>query len=205
MKIFKKIFQNIFVINFGLAILILAILTGGVLWWLNIYTHHGEAVVVPDVKGLQEKDAAPFFQRVELRYEIVDSMYVKNAKPGSIIEVTPPAGSKVKADRIIFIKINSFLVETFILPELKDLSQRQALAMLKVAGFENVRVKQVPSPYKDLVLGIEYNGREINAGERLPAASSLVLKVSSGEFNEDDSDSLNNPENNELIEDNSWF
>ncbi len=161
MKILKSIINNIFFKNLGLAALILILLITCVLWWLSSYTLHGEAVIVPDVKGLQMESAIPFLKKAQLRYEVVDSMHVKNAQPGSIVDLIPRPGSKVKLNRIIFITINSSSTETFSMPEVKDLSQRQALAILKAAGFENINIELIPSLHKDLVMGIEFKGREI--------------------------------------------
>lgn len=206
MKLVKSIINNVFVKNLGLAAIIVIALVSLTLWSLNMYTRHGEAVVVPDVKHLQVSEAAPFFQRVNLRYEVVDSIHVKNAKAGSIVEITPRSGSKVKADRIIFLTINSFSAEVFTIPDIKDLSQRQATAMLRTSGFENISVRTVSSPYKDLTVGLEYNGREVKTGEKLPSTAELILLVSSGEYTDTiPTDLLVIPEEGEPIEDNSWF
>jgi len=77
------------------------------------------------------------------------------------------------------------------------------LAMLKACGFERVTVKQVPSPYKDLVLKVEYKGREVFGGEKIPENGQLVLCVSSGEYTEDFVDIETNEEPS--FQDNSWF
>ena len=49
---FIKILKNPFVISLLLAVLILWGLIYGTLVWLDIYTRHNEAVVIPDVKGM---------------------------------------------------------------------------------------------------------------------------------------------------------
>jgi beta-lactam-binding protein with PASTA domain len=73
-------------------------------------------------------------------------------------------------------------------PEVMDLSQRQALALLKSSGFENIQVKTVPFAYEDLVVGLEYNFREVRAGTKIPASALLTLKVSSGTGNDDNTE-----------------
>ncbi len=205
MNIFKSVINNIFVKNIFLATVIVAVLIFCTLWWLDAHTHHGEAVKVPDVKGLQIAEAIPFLEKAQLRYEIVDSIHVKNAKPGSIVEVIPPVGSIVKTNRIVFITINSFSIETLIAPDVKDLSQRQALVMLKTMGFENVVVKYVPSSYKDLVIGLEYNGREVRSGERIPVVGQLTLSVSSGESEDSDTEDSTDIEQPTTDKEDSWF
>jgi len=207
MKLIKTIANNIFVRNLALAVIVAVVLVTATLWLLKLYTHHGEAVVVPDVKYLQIDDATPFFKKADLRFEVVDSIHVKNAEPGSIIEMTPTAGSKVKANRIIFITINSFSAKMFTIPEVKDLSQRQALAMLRSTGFENITVQTVSSPYKDLVIGLKHRGQEALSGKKLPANAPLVLLVSSGEYSEiaDTISDIDIQMQEDPIQDNSWF
>ena len=49
----------------------------GTLKWLDSYTRHNEAVVVPDVKGLGMEEAAEFFKNSNLRYNVIDSVFFK--------------------------------------------------------------------------------------------------------------------------------
>jgi beta-lactam-binding protein with PASTA domain len=176
----KSLFNNIFIKNLLIAILVFLALIFIVLIWLNVYTHHGKSVEVPDVKGLQVEVAAPFFANNNLQYQVVDSIFDKKAVPGSIIETRPSIGSKVKAGRTIYITTNSYTALTITIPEVKDLSQRQAIAMLKSLGFEKINTRTVPGAFRDLVVGMESNGREIKAGGRVTPSTSLTLLVGSG-------------------------
>jgi beta-lactam-binding protein with PASTA domain len=173
-------FKNIYVRNLLVAVLVFFVLLTVVLIWLSVYTHHGESVEVPNVKGLQVEAAAPFFANQNLQYQVVDSIYDKRAVPGSIIETVPPVGTKVKEGRTVYITTNSYVASLITIPEIKDLSQRQALAMLKSLGFENVNVRTVPGPYRDLVIGLESRGQAVEAGTHTSAGISLTLLVASG-------------------------
>ncbi|MDR1369981.1 MAG: PASTA domain-containing protein [Dysgonamonadaceae bacterium] len=179
-KIWNFIWNNPYIRTLLLAIGILLALIMTTLWALGMYTQHGKAVVVPDVKGLQVSDAAPFFEKSALRYEVIDSSFIKNAAPGSIVEMTPQAGTKVKENRIIYLTINAFSTQMFIIPDIKDLSQRQAIAMLSAIGFEHINVEFIDGAYRDLVMGLKANGKEVNAGDKLPINSRLIILVSSG-------------------------
>jgi beta-lactam-binding protein with PASTA domain len=175
-----KILKNIYVGHLFAAALVLAILITAVLLWLNSYTQHGEAIEVPDVKGLQIEKAEPFFTNKELYYQIIDSVFSKGAVPGSIIETIPPIGSKVKKGRTIYLKINSFIAQSITVPDVKDLSLRHALALLQSIGFEKVEVKSVPGIYRDLVIDLESRGHTVAPGGKIPANTPLSLLVSSG-------------------------
>lgn len=180
-KFWNFIWSNPYIRNVLIAGGILFVLVIITLWGISIYTQHGRAVTVPDVKGLQVEEAALFFGKNTLRYEVIDSSFIRNAVPGSIVEMKPQAGTKVKENRIIYLTINAFSTQTFTIPEVKDLSQRQAVAMLSAIGFERLSVEPVNGVYRDLVVGLMANGKEVNAGDKLPANSRLVLLVSSGD------------------------
>ena len=91
-----KLIKNPYVLNLLLAVVVACALVFGTLKWLDSYTRHNEAVVVPDVKGLGMEEAAEFFKNSNLRYNVIDSVFSKDVKPGAIVELVPMAGSKVK-------------------------------------------------------------------------------------------------------------
>jgi beta-lactam-binding protein with PASTA domain len=202
----KSFLNNIYVRNLLGLILATVVLIFAVLLWLNVYTRHGESVLVPDVKGISVEKAEPFFIKNKLNYTVVDSVYINNAIPGSIAETTPPVGSPVKLGRTIYLKVNAYLPQLIAVPDVKDASQRQSLAMLRSWGFGNITIKQVPGAYQDLVMGLESKGTPIEPGQRIPANTPLSLLVSSGS---DDIMPLDNPgdtgDTTNVSSDESWF
>lgn len=208
MKSWKSIFNNIYLKNVLLAVAIIVLLVFGVLWWLDIYTRHGRSVIIPDIKGLQVGEAEVILRENTLTFEVVDSVFNKDVAPGAILETVPPMGTKVKEHRKLYVTINAFNSQTAVIPEFKDQSQRQAIAKLNSIGFKSIEVKYVPGAYRDLVVGLEFNGREVNPGQRLPVESRLLLLVSNGSnFHEGSEDSLEMEfETSEPAEvDESWF
>ena len=176
-----KCIKNPFVWNFLLMVVVGCALIYGTLAWLDYYTRHNEAVIVPDVKGLSMNEAKSFFDNTGLRYNVIDSVFSNDVNPGAIVEVVPEPGSKVKEGRIVFVTINALTAQMAIIPEVADLSFRQAYALLRSLGFKNIEVKFVPGDYKDLAVGVERNAQMINRGERVPLASTLTLIISNGE------------------------
>ncbi|GHT14228.1 PASTA domain-containing protein [Bacteroidia bacterium] len=175
-----KFLKNIYVKNLLIAVLIFLVLVFAILSWLKVYTQHGEAVEVPDVKGLQLEKAEAFFTSKDLFFQVIDSTFSKSAIPGSILETVPPIGAKVKKGRTIYLKINSFTAQLITVPDVKDLSQRQALAMLQSIGFERVTVKIVPGAYRDLAIGLESRGVPVEPGSKFSLDTPLSILVSSG-------------------------
>lgn len=204
-----KLIKNPYVLNLLLAVVVACALVFGTLKWLDSYTRHNEAVVVPDVKGLRMDEAAGFFDNSHLRYSVIDSVFSREVKPGAIVELVPMAGSKVKEGRIVFVTVNALTSQMATIPDVEDLSFRQAYAILRARGFEKIEIEHVPGEYKDLALAVELHGRVLRKGEHVPFAAPLVLKVSSGEA-EMPADSLRLPDDSIPVEslnseEENWF
>lgn len=169
--------------------------------WMGIYTQHGEAVRVPQLKGLSVPEAEELLRCESLNYEVIDSLNDNSVKPGAIIEQTPRSGSSVKRNRTIYLVINSIMPQKLPVPDMTDVSSRQAQSLLEGLGFPLPSVVYVPSRYKDLVVGVSYNGRTVRAGEKLPVTSKLQLMVGSGveEIAVDSIDSLTDGAEPELF------
>ncbi len=175
----KSIFNNIYLKNIVAIIIVIALLIVATFWALNIYTKHGEAVVVPDIKGVTVAEALPLLKSKGLRYEVVDSIFAKNKTPGVICEQVPQANTKVKPNRIIFITINSFSTKQIELPDVRDLSLRQAETILQNAGFAT-SILLVDSEFKDLVLRVKKGEAIVYPGTKLLDGTRLTLEVGNG-------------------------
>ena len=179
-EIRKKILEKPVLMHLVSAIVAFVVIIFLALKGLDLYTLHNKAIVIPDVKGLLMSDASAFLDNNDLRYAIIDSVYTKDVKPGAIVEIIPAIGSKVKKGRILFITINAYTVQMAAIPNIIDLSLRQGEAQIYAQGFTSVEIKYIPGPYRDLVVGIELQGRELVPGEMVPLTSALILKVGNG-------------------------
>ena len=99
----------------AMAVVVVGLLFG-VLKGLDIYTRHGEAVIVPDVKGMGVEEAEKMFRNRGLVCIVSDSSYVKTLPAGCILEYNPAAGQKVKEGRTIYLTINTIEVPLHIVP-----------------------------------------------------------------------------------------
>lgn len=150
------------------------------LYGLKLYTRHGKAVLVPDVKAMALPDALRILDREGFRYDIIDSLFVDEAVPGTIVEQTPAGGSKVKEGRIVYLSINAYSPRMITCPKVADMSMRQALSTLESRGLTDIKVQEVPSKYPDLALGLQYRGETLEAGDKIPAGSTVTLLVGNG-------------------------
>lgn len=171
----NSIIKNIVLIITAGVVLLIATLV-----LLHIYTRQNKSVDVPQVKGMQMKEAKVMLKSQGLKFVVIDSLYDKNAIPGAIIEQVPVANSKTKSGREVFLTIYSVEPPKLEVPELTDYSYRQAEALLISMGFDQLTIQEVPSEYKGLVKSIEYRGRKLQLKEKIPAGSPLTLIVGSG-------------------------
>ncbi len=176
-KIADLIKSKFFWINILAAIFSIVILVSIILFALKIYTNHGEAIKVPNLVGLYENEAEEAIKHTGLTFEIIDSVYIRDAKPGIIVEQTPKQGLNVKAGRVVYLTVNAKQKRAITIPNLINVSQRQATYTLTSLGFKIGNVEIVPSEYTDLVLDIKYNGVSIKEGDKVPDGATLSLSV----------------------------
>ncbi len=214
MVTFKDFFSfknnRFFWLNIIGMIVVIVLLVFGTLEWLNIYTRHGEAVEVPNIKNININQAQLMLKNRELSVVVVDSSYVRGLTPGVILDQNPVEGSKVKKGRAIYVTINSDKVPMVSVPDLIDNSSlRQAEAKLRALGFKVTEPKYI-SGEKDWVYGLIYNGRELYSGEKIPRESVITVCAGNGsdqmEIDSTGIDSTMNMElSNEAEVDKSWF
>lgn len=177
-------------VNLIAMAVVVILLIFGVLKGLDVYTRHGEAVVVPDVKGMTMEEAEKMFRNQGLNCIVADSNYVKTLPAGCILEYNPVAGQKVKEGRTIYLTINTLDVPLQIVPDVADNSSlRQAEARILASGFKLAQIQYL-SGEKDWVYGVKYKGRQLTTGAKVPIGSTLTLMVGNGGVDPEETDSL---------------
>ncbi len=175
-----------------------------VLKYLDFYTSHNQAVRVPDIIGLQVEDAKPFLEQYMLFPVVIDSIYADDVPRGAIVDLMPEANSKVKRNRIIYLKINAKTEKMVTVPDVKDISYREAYARLRSKGFD-IETKWVPGEFRELAIGVEHNGLLIDSGARVPISSKLFLIVTNGTIEPLEGDTINSGNINKIGGNESWF
>ena len=155
--------------------------------YLDVWTEHGKYVDVPQVKGLPYNEAVSKLDALGFNVELSDSVYDGATKPGTVLEQSPRVNARVKPNRTIYLTINAFSPKMVTVPNLSDMSLRQAQSILQGLGIRSVKVNTVLSEYKDLVLGAKFNGVMLHAGARIPTSATVTLDVGDGYVSADDS------------------
>lgn len=154
----------------------------GVKFGLDIYTHHGEGVPVPNITGMTFNNAANLLDRNGLRIMVSDSGYNKRMPADCILAQSPGEGTSVKMGHTIYVTVNSPSSPTVAIPDIIDNSSvREATAKLTALGFKLLEPKIVTGE-KDWVYGLLCRGRRVSAGDRISIDLPLTLMVGNGEY-----------------------
>jgi len=178
-----------------LAIVIFIIICTVVIYALKFYTRHETEVVMPNFTGMNAQELL-LKENISKDYIIVvsDYIYDRNTPPGTVLKQDPHVGEMVKSGRKVYVTVASSEPPKVIMPQLQDVSLRQAEIMLKAIGLELGTVIYKPSPYENAVLEQLYRGRAIAAGDEISAGETVTLVVGKN------TDDLPLENQNEIIE-----
>lgn len=146
---------------------------------LQIYTNHGESVQIPDLRGKTTAEVSEILSQIDLRFEIRDSVFSRETAPGTVLDQFPKASMKVKENRIVFITLCAISQEKIPMPQLTDISYRQAINIIESSGLIAGSVEYQPSEYPNLVLEQKSDGSSIPVGEMIPKGSVIDLVLGS--------------------------
>lgn len=100
--------------------LVVVLLCVGVRFGIDFYTHHGEAISIPDVRHKSFADAERILKDAGLPVVVSDTGYVKNLPPDCVLEQSPAPGEKVKSGHVIYVTINSAHSPVITIPDVID-------------------------------------------------------------------------------------
>ncbi len=147
---------------------------------LSRYTHHGESLTVPDVRGLTYEEAKQRLDDANLDYSILDSSFVLNKKPLSVLDQQPRANSKVKRGRTVYLTINAKVPPKIKMPDLTNTSFVQACQVLDQFGLRLGQKIYKPDLAKNTVLDQLSRGARIAPGADIVKGSTIDLVVGDG-------------------------
>ncbi len=181
MNFFNFLRSKTFLIQLGLAFIASVLLVFLVLRWLNSSTNHGEFVEVPNFAKMSVMGMRKAVEDAGLRYEVLDSAnYNPDYPKFSIIEQDPKAGNKVKENRKIYFTVNPSGYKKVTVPDIIQVTQRNAASMLKAVGLDVQRVTYVDELGKDMVYSIKHKGKYVKPGDKLPKTSKVELVCGNG-------------------------
>jgi beta-lactam-binding protein with PASTA domain len=182
MSIFQFIKSTSFFKQLAIAIVALLILIFGLKWWFGFTTNHDQKIQVPDLHKMELSEVERILKEVDLRFEVMDSTSYNTTYPNrSVIEQSPESGSFVKENRKIYVTINPSKYREEVIPNLNGRTKRQAITRLLSLGYRIGESSYIPDIGKDVIRGMEHNGKELQSGEKLPRNSVIDLILGDGE------------------------
>lgn len=187
-EFFGKFFNGYLLGNLLAMVVVIVLLSLGVKYGLEWYTHHGEGIKVPKVEGMIYENARALILEDGLNIMVTDSGYNKKLPANCILAQNPGVGTMVKSGHTVYVTVNSPSSPSFPIPDLVDNSSyREAEAKLMAIGFKLLPPKLVAGE-KDWVYGILSRGARVSAGDMVSIESPLTLMIGSGEYDSDDVD-----------------
>lgn len=174
------LFSKLFATNLAAAFILAMLAIYGVYSWMGKYTHHGESISVPDLKGMSLERLQSFLENKNLGYQVIDSLFDGSKTSGTILEQDPAPESNVKEGRIIYLTVNSATPPKVKMPDLIDVSYRQAEAILQTFGLKVGELIYEPDLAKNAVLDQKYKGSSIKPGVEIFKGSVIDLVLGDG-------------------------
>ncbi len=114
---------------------------------------------------------------------MIDSIFDTRNPKGSVVIQNPPAGSVVKAGRKVYITLVAFSKEKVEMPDLIDLSLRQAVNSLRAKGLRVNELRYVEDFAANAVLEQLYDEEVIEEGAIIDKGAGIDLVVGLGSDN----------------------
>ena len=172
----KKLYLNI-AVALVLFVLIMLFVLMSLKWW----TRHGESIPLPNFVGLHIEDLEQFAKQNHLNYMITDSVYNDTLSKGMIVLQDPYPNSGVKKGRKIYVTVVSSLPESVVMPNVVNLSVRQAVSLIYGNDLTIKKLDFVNGFDKNAVQKQLLDGEEIEPGVKLNKYTAVTLVVSKGE------------------------
>ena len=145
---------------------------------LDLYSRHGSHVTVPHVVDMTSAEAATKLDDEGLDVIVTDSLYAEGKKPGVVLEQNPTGGAEVKKGRKVYLLISTGTPPMVEVPDLRDLSLREANALLETKGLKLGSVGKRPGP--GAVLDMKYKGKILTPKTKLQKGSAVDVVIGTG-------------------------
>lgn len=180
MGMWQFIFSKHFIRQLLWAAAIGVAIIWGSLKLLDLYTLHGRTITVPDLEGHSEAEAAERLYDLNLRHLVIDSIFDASREAGSVALQAPPPGTKVKRNRTIYLTTVAALPEMIPMPDLTDLSRRQAISILETHGLAVGQLTYQPDIARDAVLRQKVDELFIEPGTPVEKGTAIDLVLGEG-------------------------
>lgn len=179
MKAFRFLKDKWFYISVAVMILLLGAALEFTFKSLDSFTRHGEEFPVPDMIGMNYDEAVAQYQDA-FTFILLDSVYVKDFPEGAVYQQNPAPGAKVKNGRNMYILRTTTAPEIVAMPNLRNLSLRQAMVSLGAVGLKVEKLEFVDYFARNAVVEQKLKGDVIEPKADVVKGSAITLVVGLG-------------------------
>lgn len=179
MKRFEFVKDKWFYITIVVIILLIITAVETIFNRLDKFTRHGEEMVVPDLVGMNYAEAQEKYKDI-FNFQLVDSVYVKNFPEGAVYQQNPEKGLKMKKGRNMYIVMTTVSPEVTKMPNLMNLSLRQAMVKLNAAGLKINRLEYVAYFARNAVVNQLVDGKIVMPNDDIVKGTAVSLEVGLG-------------------------
>ena len=184
MKILKFFLSKSFLKNIFYIALITSTSVFFSFFILKLITQHNYYLEVPNLVGFEISKANRFIELSEassLKIEVLDSAkFNPNYPPLTIMEQFPTAKNEVKKGRKIYITLNPVGFKKIKIPNVIQITLRNAETLLNAVGFEVGELIYRDNIGKDMVLEMRHEGKKIQPGFALQQRKKIDLVLGNG-------------------------
>lgn len=162
-------------------VLLAAALLLGAWLWLGKYTRHDMKQQVPDLRALSLAEAVSTLDGIGLQAEVIDSVYNDEAAKGAVVDQDPDSGQFVKPGRTVYLVMNASQPKMLNMPDLVNLSKRQAISVMDILGLQVAEMQYRADPCLDCVLEQLYKGKPIAPDARIRKGEAVTLVLGEGQ------------------------
>lgn len=183
MSLIQFIKSKTFLKQLLIAFVGLVIFAFVVMKWLNISTNHSQKIEVPNLEKMSLNEVEKTLAELDLRLYVIDSAsYNPDYPKKSVIDQDPEPGDFVKENRKIYLTLNPSSYRNVEVPNVFGKTKRQVTSHLSAIGFKiSANPIYISDIAKDVVRGLKFNGKDLNAGDKIPKNSVITLKLGDGE------------------------
>lgn len=179
MACFQFLKQKTFYINLLIIITLFVALFFLTFEMLDTYTRHGQEYLMPNLIGQNFDNVKKEYEN-ELNFILVDSVYHKDELPGTIVQQDPHPDAKIKKGRNVYYVVVAKTAEKVDMPNLRNLSLRQASVLLLSKGLEIKELVYVDHFAENAVFDQKLGNEIIEPGTELVKGSAVTLLMGLG-------------------------
>ncbi|MEN3040009.1 MAG: PASTA domain-containing protein [Bacteroidia bacterium] len=144
-------------------------------------TRHGDEYLLPSLIGRKISVVQSSLEAAGFSPVVIDSQYVPDRPPHTVLLQEPPGGTRIKKGRKIYLTITSSTPPTVAFPRVQEMPYEEACRLLRETyGFQIGAVEYTMGKEPDIVVAAKYNGQVLEAGTLVPKYSRIDLVVSRG-------------------------